>query len=112
MNMPATRTAPEFGRRLAAYRAAAGRTLAEVSGAAGIARTYLCRVERGRCDAPSEATIRRLLAAVAAPAGEYDALLLLAGKVPGDVQKIILAHPEACGLLRERWGGERASDGG
>ena len=98
------RTAPTFGRRLRELRHAAKRTQADVAYAANIDFTYLSKIENGRDEAPSEHTIIALLAAVDAPASVYDELFCLAGKIPSDVRTILLEHPEACRLLREKWG--------
>lgn len=98
------RTDPTFGRRLRQLRHAAKRTQADVAYAADVDFTYLSKIENGRNEAPSENTIIALLGAVDAPAAVYDEMFCLAGKVPADVLAIIRAHPEACRLLREKWG--------
>jgi transcriptional regulator with XRE-family HTH domain len=98
------RTSQSFGPRFRALRHAAKRTQADVAFAANIDFTYLSKIEGARNEAPSEDTIGRLLAAVDAPAAVYDEMYCLAGKIPADVREIILANPEACGWVRERWG--------
>jgi transcriptional regulator with XRE-family HTH domain len=93
-----------FGRRLRQLRHAAKLSQADVARAACIDATYLSKVETGALEPPAEATVVRLASAINGPAETFDELVLLAGKIPADVREIILEHPEACRLLRERWG--------
>lgn len=93
-----------FGRRLRALRHAAKLSQEAVAYAACIDHTYLSKIETGAVDPPAEDTVTRLACAINGPAETFDELVILAGKVPADVRAIILAHPEACRLLREKWG--------
>lgn len=105
-------TAMTFGRRLRHLRHAAGLTQAALATAAGIDHTYLSKLECGAIEPPSERTVVRLAERVGLDRPDEllalrDDMLLLAGKIPADVRAIILAHPEACRLLREKWGDGR-----
>lgn len=51
--------AAEMGKRLADARARSGMTLSDLSGHAGVSRSHLCDVERGR-QMPSAWTVARL----------------------------------------------------
>jgi len=94
---------PAFGQRLREYRLVAGMTQQQVADAVGIHHTYLSRIECGHDFAPSEDTIHRILAVIGASPVVRDELLVAAGKIPTDVQTLILAHPDACALLRSRY---------
>ena len=75
-----------FGERLRALRLERRVNQKELAAAAGIDVTYLSKVENARMEPPAEETIRRLAAALEVEPTE---LLLLARKVPSDLNPII-----------------------
>lgn len=68
-----------------------GFSLRDVARLIGVDASYLSRVEREKVDPPSEKSIRELAACLRE---HPDFLLALGGKVPEDVQAIILQRPE------------------
>lgn len=92
----------EFGERIRQIRKGLGisqRTLAEAS---GIDFTYLSKIENGRMEPPSEDVIRRIALALDADA---DALIVLAGKFPSDLEQE-LRTPERVKALRRSLEGD------
>jgi transcriptional regulator with XRE-family HTH domain len=79
-------SAMTFGQRLRALRLERRLNQKELAAAAGIDVTYLSKLENARLEPPAEETIRRLAAALGAEPTE---LLLLAHKVPSDLNPII-----------------------
>jgi transcriptional regulator with XRE-family HTH domain len=75
-----------FGQRLRDLRLARRLNQKELAAAAGIDVTYLSKVENSRMEPPAEETIRRLAGALEVEPTE---LLLLARKVPSDLNPII-----------------------
>ncbi|MBI1816296.1 MAG: helix-turn-helix transcriptional regulator [Deltaproteobacteria bacterium] len=91
-----------LGERVRALRQSRGLRVADVAAAAGITASQLSRIERGLITA-DDALIRRLAASLD-PSCE-DELLLLAGRLPPDLQTILQTHPaESALLLREHFG--------
>src|SRR5439155_22789068 len=67
----------------------------------GISYTYISHIERGKAN-PSDDLIKRLAAFFAA---DEEELLLSAGRLPSDVEKILYDYPqEVVMLLRESFG--------
>src|SRR5262245_60717236 len=74
-------------------------SLRRVAARGGVEPSYLSKVERGEQPPPSEKTI---LALAKALGEDPDVLLALAGKVSGDLQRIIRKRPKLFAeLLRE-----------
>jgi transcriptional regulator with XRE-family HTH domain len=72
--------------------------LREAAGRIGITPTYLSKIERGEFKPPSEETIRGIARLLELDA---DDLIMLAGKIPSDLVRIILERPrEMITLLR------------
>jgi transcriptional regulator with XRE-family HTH domain len=71
----------------------------QVAARVGLEPSYLSKIERGDQPPPSEASIR----ALAKDLGEDpDVLLAMAGKISGDLQRIILKRPQLVAeLLRD-----------
>jgi len=94
-----------FGQRLRLLRRARGLRVRDVADAVGISASLLSRVERGLA-APDDDLLNR----VAAYFGEqHDELLLLAGRLPADLQAILQQHPaESALLLRQHFGAPAA----
>jgi HTH-type transcriptional regulator, competence development regulator len=86
-----------FGARLRALRLERRLNQKELAAAAGIDVTYLSKLENSRLEPPAEETIRRLSAALEAEPTE---LLLLAHKVPSDLNPIITRSPVVPQFLR------------
>ncbi len=97
-----------FGQRLRLLRRARGLRVRDVAEALAIPAALLSRVERGLTPPADE-----LLAQLAAYFGEHeDELLLLAGRVPADLQAILQRHPaESALLLRQHFGARARIDG-
>jgi len=90
-------SAMTFGQRLRALRLERRLNQKELAAAAGIDVTYLSKLENARLEPPAEETIRRLAAALGAEPTE---LLLLAHKVPSDLNPIITRSPLVPRFLR------------
>jgi transcriptional regulator with XRE-family HTH domain len=75
-----------FGQRLRALRLERRLNQKELAAAAGIDVTYLSKIENTRLEPPAEETIRRLATGLEVEPTE---LLLLAHKVPSDLNPII-----------------------
>src|SRR5436305_3423976 len=94
----------EFGeylrqRRLLKQQSDPGFSLRKVAAAIGVEPSYLSKVERGEQPPPSEKTV---LALAKVLGEDPDVLLALAGKVSGDLQRIIRKRPKLFAeLLRE-----------
>jgi transcriptional regulator with XRE-family HTH domain len=86
-----------FGERLRALRLERRLNQKELAAAAGIDVTYLSKLENHRLEPPAEATIRRLAAVLEVEPTE---LLLLAHKVPSDLNPIITRSPMVPRFLR------------
>lgn len=88
----------EFGRSLRAVRLACGLTQASVAERVGVSKGYMSRLEGGKAR-PTELTVRRLAEICAVDASP---LLILAGRLPGDVRQILTKYPtEAPAVLRD-----------
>ncbi len=71
----------------------------QVAARAGLEPSYLSKIERGEQAPPSEESIRALATALTE---DPDVLLALAGKVSGDLQRIIRSRPRLfADLLRQ-----------
>jgi transcriptional regulator with XRE-family HTH domain len=86
----------KFGARLRELRTAADLTLARLADRCNIDFTYLSKIENGVLPPPSEKVIRQLAAVLNA---DKDELLILAGKIPPDIAKMLRSR-EALQLLR------------
>ena len=88
----------QFGQRLRVARLARGLTQKILAKRLEVSKGYISRLEGGKAR-PSESTVRRL-----ADICETDtsSLLILAGRLPGDVREILSEHPtEASAVLRK-----------
>lgn len=88
-----------FGSRIRQLRKEHDLTLRELADQVGIDFTYLSKIETGKGDPPAESTIRRLARVLQADADE---LILLADKLPDEMERDLLARPEdqVAGLYR------------
>ncbi len=86
-----------FGIRLRELRLERRLNQKELAAAAGIDVTYLSKVENARLEPPAQETICRLAAALEVEATE---LVLLANKVPSDLNSIITRSPIVPRFLR------------
>ena len=74
-------------------------SLRQVAGRVGVEPSYLSKVERGKQPPPSEETVTKLAAVLGE---DPDVLLALAGKVSGELLRIIRRRPRLfADLLRE-----------
>lgn len=85
-----------FGARLRQLRAAATMSQRQVAEAAEINFTYLSKVENGRTEPPSEATIRRLAEILN---GNPDELLALSGKISPTLRDVVGRDPRLAYLI-------------
>lgn len=86
-----------FGERLRALRLERMINQRDLAASAGIDFTYLSKIENGRMPPPAADTIVRLASALEI---DPDELLLLARKVPGDIQPMITRSPALPAFLR------------
>ncbi|MDD2324615.1 MAG: helix-turn-helix transcriptional regulator [Alphaproteobacteria bacterium] len=88
----------EFSRRLQSRRIEKKLSQRSFAKAVGISSTYLSQIERGVLPPPANDKIMAIAKLLDENADE---LMLLAGRVPPDIQAIILKNPaEVCGFLR------------
>ena len=88
---------PSFGDYLRELRKAKGLSQKELAERVGIDFTYLSKIETGGAAPPAEDTILRLADVLRADA---DKLILLAGKVPKDLSKVVTGSSAVPTLLR------------
>ena len=86
----------EFGARLRELRKRSGMSQRELAQKVKIDFTYLSKIESGRLSPPSEKVITKLAEVLGA---NKDELIVLAGKVPSDLAKI-LTNKEILVFLR------------
>ena len=88
----------EFGEHLRTARAACNFTQADVAKRLQVSKGYVSRLEGGKAR-PAESTVQGLAKICST---DPSRLLILAGRLPGDVQEILKQHPaEAPTVLRE-----------
>jgi transcriptional regulator with XRE-family HTH domain len=78
------------GRREALFASNPKYSVRQVAGRIGVEPSYLSKIERGEQPPPSEHTISALAKDLDE---DCDVLLAMAGKVSGDLQRIILSRP-------------------
>ena len=87
-----------FGNRIRQARKKRDLGLRQTAGLVGISPTFLSRVETGKEPSiPSEETIRKLAAVLD---DDFDELMRLAQKIPGDIREYLLAEAGMFGYLR------------
>src|SRR3990172_8289292 len=86
----------EFGQRLKELRKQSGLSQRELAEKIGVNFSYLSKIESGAMPPPSEAVIEKLAETLKA---DRDELLILAGKIPSDIARI-LKNKKALQLLR------------
>ena len=88
----------QLAQYLKTARLACGLTQADVAKQLRVSKGYISRLEGGKAR-PAESTVRRLAKVCAT---DPSPLLILAGRLPGDVREILMQHPtEAPAVLRE-----------
>ena len=91
-----------FGPTLRDMRIAKGYSLRKFAGLIDISPTYLSQVEQGNVDPPTAERVQKMAEILNENADE---LIALAGRVPGDLHKIIQKQPtQMPELLREAKG--------
>lgn len=100
LSMPAqfmTKNPKSFGQILRTSRLAKGHTLRGFAGILGVSPTYLSLVETDQADyPPPEERVRKMATLLGA---DGDHWVTLAGRVPEDVEDIILNQPESMPAL-------------
>lgn len=91
-----------FGRLLRAKRVEKGFSLRKFAELVGVSPTYLSQVEQGNAQPPTADRVKRMAEILEDNPDEW---IALAGRVPGDLSKIIQEQPtEMPELLREASG--------
>ena len=91
-----------FGPTLRDMRLAKGYSLRKLADLVGVSPTYLSQVEQGNVDPPTAERVQKMAEILKENADE---LIALAGRVPGDLPKIIQKQPtQMPELLREAKG--------
>jgi transcriptional regulator with XRE-family HTH domain len=91
-----------FGRLLRGKRLEKGFSLRKFAEAVGVSPTYLSQVEQGNVQPPTADRVKRMAELLGENPDEW---IALAGRVPGDLTKIIQKQPtEIPELLREASG--------
>ena len=95
---PADGDAPEaFGRILRSLRSARRLSIRRTAALAGVAPSYLSRIENGKVTPPPERTIVRIARALHSDPAP---LLALAARVPEDVSRRLARRPRLAELIR------------
>lgn len=92
-----------FGQRIRELRHALGMNQRDLAGHAEIDVTYLSKIENDRMSPPSEETIGKMAKALQEAAtgeGLKDELLVLAGRVPEDIEAIVTQSAERPAFFR------------
>ena len=89
-----------FGKRLRAYRLRVRQTQDDLAKAMGVDFTYVSKIENGRAPPPKRNRIERAAQFLGLSQEEEIDLLLLAQKLPSDVQDWALDQPRAVALYR------------
>ncbi len=95
--------ATKFGPKVRELRKKTGMSQKEVAEKVKINFTYLSKIENGTTPPPSQDTIRRL--AKILNTDEYE-LITLAGKVPSDLEKLIVRDKQILQYLRSQKTGD------
>jgi transcriptional regulator with XRE-family HTH domain len=93
-----------FGQRIRALRKELGLSQRDLAQRVGIDFTYLSKIENSRGEPPSEAVIKRVATELRADAHE---LIVLAGKIPSDLARVLAEHPEELTHLRRLMSGDK-----
>jgi len=88
-----------FGQRIRTLRKELGLSQRELAQQVGIDFTYLSKIENDRGEPPSEAVIKRLAAHLLVD--EPDELIVLAGKIPSDIARVLADNPDQLTHLRK-----------
>jgi transcriptional regulator with XRE-family HTH domain len=91
---------PTFGSEFRRYRLRAKRTQGDVADALGVSFTYISKIEKDKAQPPRRDKIEKAARFLELTEGEETELLLLAEKVPADVQEWVLDQPDAVRLYR------------
>jgi transcriptional regulator with XRE-family HTH domain len=97
----------EFGQHLKAMRKRKKMSQRELAQYVGVDFTYISKIENDAMPAPSEETIRKIASALGEDA---DKMIILAKKIPSDLQNVIYNYEEvpvflrkAPSLTKEQW---------
>ncbi len=86
-----------LGQRIKRMREAKGMTQRQVAAAIGVSQPYLAQVER---DARSQPTEKTLSAIADLLDDDLQALMQLAGRIPADVEELLMRDPDMAEALR------------
>jgi transcriptional regulator with XRE-family HTH domain len=92
---------PKFGTELKRFRLRAGKTQSELADAMGVGFTYVSKIEQHKAPPPKRDRIERAARFLELSENEEISLLLLAEKVPADVQELVLDQEKAAQLYRK-----------
>lgn len=93
-------TEPEFGELLRHYRRRAKKTQEQLADAIEVDFTYISKIETGKAPPPRRSRIEKAARFLDLSQDEEIGLLLLAAKLPSDVQDWALDRPKAVSLYR------------
>lgn len=91
---------PRFGDLVRCYRLRAGLTQRELARCAGLDFTYLSKIERSRVPPPTRDMVEAVAKASNLSASEREGLVAAAGKIPIDLEELVVREPLARRLLR------------
>lgn len=91
---------PTFGTLLRSYRLRSKKTQEQLAKATGVDFTYISKIENDKAPPPSRDRIERAAHFLELSQDEEIELLLLAEKLPSDVQEWALDRPKAVSLYR------------
>jgi transcriptional regulator with XRE-family HTH domain len=87
-----------FGEKIRDLRKKLGLSQRDLADRVGIDFTYLSKIENNRADPPSEEVIKKLAKELGT---DSDELVVLAGKIPSDLARVLAQHPEQLRFLRQ-----------
>lgn len=92
-----------FGEKLKEFRTAKGMTQKVLCDLVGLDIGYYSRLENDRYShTPTTDTLEKLARALGLHDWESDGLHAAAGKIPADVEKILIENPKTMGIVRKR----------
>ena len=91
---------PRFGELVRRYRLRAGLTQRELAKHAGLDFTYLSKIESSKVPPPTRDVVEALAKESKLSAEEREEFVAAAGKIPTDLEELVVREPEARRLLR------------
>jgi len=90
---------PRCGRKIRSLRKTRGMSQTELAEEVDLDATYLSKIENGHMNPPSTEALIRIADALDADADE---LLAMAGKVPPDVEQMLIEQPSLMDVVRRK----------